>query len=214
MKNPINPGISAIIVPTKYGMPSAMLATSRGLAPQIGAVMRPHDTANRVVRIPLHSRKHPGLYAIVDEADAELVSQYRWHPEVKKHLTYAWATISPKPNRRVAFMHRLILGLGPGDPDVDHKDGDGLNNTRSNIRACSDSENQANRHRLQAATSRYRGVTWHKGLQKWQAQIKVMGTNIYLGVFDSEDVAALVYNDAAIKHFGEFARPNDVRRTA
>jgi len=167
------------------------------------------------VRIPLHSRKYPGLYAIVDEEDAELVSQFRWRPYKSRYghdLFYAFT------NRRMdtrltdnMLMHRLVMGLSKHDPDVDHVDGDGLNNSKSNLRTCTVSQNQANRHTLRAdKSSVFRGVTWHKQISKWQAQVKVNGRSLYLGCFESEVDAAIAYNKAALQHFGEFARLNDV----
>lgn len=167
------------------------------------------------VRIPLASRKYPNLFAVVDEEDLELVKGYRWRPSVhpRKSNTLMYA-LSRQPtsdgSERGVFMHRIILGLDPDDPAVDHIDGDGLNNSRSNLRLCTSSQNSANRRRLPGgASSRYRGVTLHRKTGKWQAAIGVERQRIYLGLFDSERDAALAYNDAAVRHFGEFANINE-----
>ena len=166
-----------------------------------------------IIKIPLASRKNPGLFAIVDSSDFELVSAYSWFPRKNYHTFYVQHSPSRTlpGERRPVLMHRLLLGLGPGDQTVDHINGNGLDNRRENLRLCSDSTNQANRHRLVPnASSRYRGVTWHAALGKWQAHIKVMGRSIYLGVFASEEEAALAYNHAAVAHFREYAHLNEV----
>lgn len=105
-------------------------------------------------------------------------------------------------------MHREILGLMPEDPDVDHRDGEGLNNRRSNLRLVTNSQNNMNSQCRWGALSKYKGVSWHKRREKWQGRIKLNGKEIYLGYFDNEKKAARAYDEAAKKHFGEFARLN------
>lgn len=156
------------------------------------------------IRIPLGSRKYPGLFAEIDEDDYSLVSSFRWKPCRAPHTFYAHTS-----NNKSIPMHRVILGLKRGDPDVDHIDRDGLNNVRGNLRLCSNSLNQANRRQQTINTSsRYRGVTWHKQARKWQAQIEINKRKSYLGVFDSEEDAAHAYDCAALDAFGEFSHTN------
>lgn len=108
-------------------------------------------------------------------------------------------------------MHRLILGLPAHRPFVDHKDGDGLNNQRGNIRIATQSQNCMNMTaRTPSASSRFRGVTWHARAQKWQAQIGCNHLRYYLGSYDTEESAARAYDAAAIVLFGEFSRLNGV----
>jgi hypothetical protein len=92
---------------------------------------------------------------------------------------------------------------------VDHKDGDGLNNQRANLRPATNSRNGANRlYSKPNPSSPYRGVWWAKVNKKWRSAIKVDGKYIHLGLFTDEVEAALAYDDAARKFFGEFSRPN------
>jgi hypothetical protein len=105
-------------------------------------------------------------------------------------------------------LHRAIINA-PKGLYVDHINGDTLDNRRANLRIATNSQNQANRIRLKSGTSsRYRGVTWNKASQKWQAGIKCNLKSTHLGLFESEEEAARAYDRAAREMFGSFARPN------
>lgn len=103
-----------------------------------------------------------------------------------------------------------------GDPmcGVDHINGNGLDNRRVNLRLATSLQNQGNSRKRRNASSYYKGVSWYKPLKKWRAQIKVDKHVIHLGYFVSEEEAAIVYQEAAIAHFGEFARYVPVKRSA
>jgi len=153
---------------------------------------------------------------LVGEADFPLVSQYTWCVQPCRcnggvnFYTYARSTV-PR-----IFMHRLLLGFGPGDPEVDHANHNGLDNRRSNLRPCSPSQNQANKTLTpkRPKSSIFRGVTWVRARRRWQASIQVEGKSLFLGQFDNEEDAARAYNDAARAHFGEFATINDLEVAA
>lgn len=149
------------------------------------------------ITIPLNSKKYPGLVAVIDEADYELVSQFKWHPRKSGDgRIYAHST-------RAGQMHYLITGYEM----TDHIDGDGLNNRRSNLRPVNHAQNQMNR-RPQGGSSRYKGVHWFKPQKKWVARIVLNGRKVHLGYFTDEVEAAKAYDAAAVKHFGDYARPN------
>jgi hypothetical protein len=141
-------------------------------------------------------------FALVDDEDFELVSQYSWH--VKKNrrgdVTYAHHSLNPGN----LLMHCLIMG----DTGIDHKDGNGLNNTRDNLRKVTASQNAANRVSHANTSSKYKGVCWHKRQGKWIGTINKEGKRTHLGYFTDEVEAAKAYDKAAIELYGEFARLN------
>lgn len=107
--------------------------------------------------------------------------------------------------RKCLGMHTFILGV----PYVDHRDNDGLNNQRVNLRAATQAENNRARcHKASGCYSQYRGVTFRKLTGRWVAKIKKNRRLFNLGYFTSEVEAALAYDKAARRLFGDFAAPN------
>jgi hypothetical protein len=107
------------------------------------------------------------------------------------------------------YMHRRIMHAPPW-VEVDHKDGDGLNNVYWNLRLCTHSQNLSNRGKQQNNTSGYKGVSWYQRGQRWVAHIKAgkAGKNIHLGYFDDPVEAALAYDRAALQYHGAFSSLN------
>lgn len=144
-----------------------------------------------------------GYYAIVDDEDYGPLSRWKWTADERPDgQVYA---------RRVEagtkiYMHRFILGA-PAHLDVDHRDQVGLNNTRSNLRTATRSQNNANGRNRMGRTSRYRGVSFDRTRSKWMMQIKLQGESTRRR-FDSETEAARAYDDIARTLFGEFASLN------
>jgi hypothetical protein len=147
--------------------------------------------------IPLNK----GQFAQVDDQDFEHLKTFKWYflKGSRNKTGYAYTRT---PDRKTVYMHRLITG--EKEKQVDHRDHDGLNNQRFNLRVASDSQNKANKA-APAGSSRFKGVVWNKGRSKWQAQIKVNKKRRYLGLFVSEEEAAKAYQSAASEMFGEFA---------
>lgn len=152
-----------------------------------------------------------GRVALVDDANYGWLNQWKWCAARAscQYLFYATRNVRTSGHRYYEHMHRAILGLQPGDgKQCDHVDGDGLNNQRSNLRISSQTENMHNRRKLIVGTSKYKGVCWYRRERKWRARIRVNRKLISLGYFASETDAALAYNRAARKHFGDFALLN------
>jgi hypothetical protein len=150
-----------------------------------------------------------GKVALVDDEDYEWLSKWSWcyfkYP--KASTGYASRTDRSGGKQRKVLMHREILHAGEGEI-VDHRDMDGCNNVRSNLRLASKSQNNANRYRQKNTVSRYKGLFRSGRKRPWGAQITVDGRRIRIGYFDTEEEAAMAYDAAARKYFGEFARLN------
>lgn len=144
-----------------------------------------------------------GHIAIVDAADFQRVSQYKWTVMKTKHRFYAYHKIGSR--RTTELMHRFILSAPPG-LQVDHINGDGLDNRRSNLRLCSNAENSRNQLKRRGTSSQYKGVCWNKAKNTWIAQIKVNYQVIYLGCFETEEEAHAAYCAASAKYHGDFGR--------
>lgn len=153
-----------------------------------------------------------GQVAMIDDDDFELVSQHKWFAERrvkrKKIKWYACTNIWVSTNRfRILRMHSLIMGKKPG-LEIDHKDNNGLNNQKSNLRFVTRAQNLINRSGRSSSSSKYKGVSLSMRNGKWMARICRDGRQIYLGYFDNEVKAAEVYDEAAKVLHEEFARLN------
>lgn len=150
-----------------------------------------------------------GYFAKVDDEDYERVNKWKWYTHiVPAGNKRAVRNGRNKSNKRITIiMTRVILNYS-GNEVIDHINGDSLDNRKSNLRICSQSENVLNRSINKKNTSGYKGVTWNEDCKKWRTQISFNKRKIYLGVYSDKIQAANVYNKAAIKFFGEFARLN------
>jgi hypothetical protein len=152
------------------------------------------------MKIPLGNGRG---FAVIDDADYPLVKDYTWCLLTKG---YAGASTYVDGKRTTVYIHRIIMG-NPSQ-EIDHINCNKLDNRRTNLRVATPSNNQANKHKRQGCTSRFKGVYWDSAKSQWHSQIKVNQKSINLGSFDSEADAALAYNKAALHYFGEFARIN------
>lgn len=148
-------------------------------------------------------------FALVDDADFEWLNQWKWFTHNKEYSDYAARSCrSSGDKRQTVMMHRVILELTDSLVYGDHKNGDGLDNQRHNLRSCTPYYNQGNRRKFTIGTSRFKGVCWNSKRKKWQADIGHMRTTINLGFFNSENDAAIAYNKRAKDLFGQFAKLN------
>ena len=144
-----------------------------------------------------------GYEAIIDAEDAPLVAQYNWRAMVDDRAIYA---VRHKAGGGSVLLHRELMEAEHGY-EVDHIDGDGLNNRRSNIRAATKTQNQWNRRRPVTNKSGVKGVYWSAREKRWLAQIGVRGKRIHLGYFSDLEAAAAAYAAACTKLHGEFGMP-------
>lgn len=120
---------------------------------------------------------------------------------------YAVRTDRSGPKQKTVSLHRLIARAMPGI-EVDHVNGDKLDNRRSNLRLCSRAENNRNQSTARSNKIGLKGVSWHTASQSYVAQICVDRKKIHLGCFACPETAAAIYDLAARKFHGAFARTN------
>jgi hypothetical protein len=145
-----------------------------------------------------------GEIAFINTPDLDLIKGYAWH-FLQKTSSCHYVIAQIGTPQRTILLHQLLLGFPRSD--IDHRDGNGLNNRRRNLRTATRSQNQGNaRKTTLPRLSIYKGVT--KKNNTWYARIRKDGTLFNLGGFDLEEEAARAYDEAATHHFGEFARLN------
>lgn len=148
-----------------------------------------------------------GKVAIVDDEDFEELNKFKWYAVKKGRTYYAERATYVDKKKSTIRLHQIILKPKP-EYETDHKDRDGLHNWRDNLRYATRSQNVANIDKYRLSSSKKKGVSWHKGNNKWMASIWKEGTHFFLGYFFNEADAALAYDKSAIEFFGEFARTN------
>lgn len=146
-----------------------------------------------------------GKFAIVDAADYDWLSQWKWFA-LKSGNTWYAAPHSSETGKKI-FMHRLITGA-PAHLCVDHINRNGLNNTQKNIRQCTHAQNMRNKGPRRNSTSRYKGVSWNTANKRFVAAITCDGKTYNLGSFKDQIEAAKAYDKKAKQIFKEFAYLN------
>ena len=166
-----------------------------------------HPTKRKPKRLPFQSDDPivwivpltQGHKAIVDADIVELISDRSWY--------FAKGYAACKNGELALPMHRLIMGT-PDGMDTDHINGDKLDNRKVNLRICSRSQNKRNSAVRSDSASGLKGVQYLKETNMWRASILAEGRRVHLGYFEDAASAAMAYDDAAKKHFGEYARLN------
>lgn len=165
------------------------------------------------MEIIIKSKKYGERKVIIDDADYDLVKHKKWRLLVQPHsyTEYAIANSNTVKPYYTIRMHVLIMGAKKGFV-VDHKDRNGLNNTRNNLRHCTQSQNTCNRMLQSNNTTGYNGVFFVKSSNKNQywAYIWVNKKRIGGGMYGTAIEAAVKYNEMAIKYHGEFAKMNKI----
>lgn len=142
-----------------------------------------------------------GLESVIDSADVQLVTGRRWYAEQKRNrITYARSASWVGGKAKMVGLHNLIIS---GAQCVDHRNGDGLDNRRANLRAATFADNARNARLRKDNTSGFKGVK--RNGSRWNGQIRVGGKRLHLGSFATPEEAHAAYRLAAVQHFGDFA---------
>jgi len=142
---------------------------------------------------------------IVDKEYDHLLQAYNWY-SARGYVVRSDYSDKTAYQLRI---HREILGLKRNDKrQVDHINGNKLDNRKSNLRICTQKQNNLNKAKYVTNKSGYKGVSWKKTSQKWCAQISVARRVLHIGLFDTREAAAEAYNKKALELHGEFARTN------
>ena len=164
--------------------------------------IRPIRIEGDVAFVPLTR----GLEAVIDAADAAFVGQWNWCARVSRGHAYAGRAGSKKLGEtKIKLLHRELL-RAPDNLFVDHASGDGLDDRRQNLRLATPTQNHRNQRTSKANTSGAKGVSWHKRIGRWAANISVDGKSLHLGYYDTKELAQAAYAAASAEHHGEFGR--------
>lgn len=145
--------------------------------------------------------------AIIDDEDFIVLSKFIWTYEKSGRSEYASRFIGTPPNRKKIYLHRQILGAKTGQC-VDHKNGDGLDNRRTNLRISTKAQNQMNQRKQKNRSSKYIGVSFDKSRNKWVSYYSINKKRFVIGRFENEIDAALARDEKVKKEFKEFASLN------
>jgi len=159
-----------------------------------------------------------GYVAMVDDEDYDELAKFRWTSSVLSNNIYAFRTSNRNINSSMPIhiqMHRQIMGLTNPKVEVDHIDGNGLNNQKNNLRPCTRSENAYNCSSFINSSSKYVGVSYArhgKRIRRWLANIKKDGVPVRIGCYLTEDEAALARDMFVLDNKMEFAKLNILTR--
>ena len=142
-----------------------------------------------------------GRDVIISPQDYNIVVSKKWQWAGSRRA-YLYHHYREAGKRKCIMLHRLILNA-PKGVCVDHKDGNTFNNTRENLRLCSQSQNLQNRRARQ--NTHLKGITFRRDRNRWRARIKYNGKELYLGYYRTQEEAHAAYLEAARKYYGEFA---------
>jgi len=141
-----------------------------------------------------------GLVALVDDEDYEWLNKTKWHAKTDKlGYTYAYGNF----NKKRRTMHRVIMEQTNPINIVDHRDTDGLNNQRHNLRVCTKTQNNWNSVKRKDSKNNHKGIRKH--YNKFVVEVRVNRKLITVGRYNTELEAIIAYNEFILKERGEFA---------
>jgi len=141
-----------------------------------------------------------GHEAIIDDDDYELVQRYSWFLTTQRYAA--------SQRGRLKMHHLIVKELNTSTHEVHHKNYDTLDNRKDNLVIVTFKEHKGYSGPPKSNTSGYKGIS--KNRDKWAAKIKIDGKLTHLGSFETKEIAARIYNHAAIKHFGPNAYQNPI----
>lgn len=146
-----------------------------------------------------------GLVTVVDAEDYDFLSQWRWYANKRPHTFYAIRSTQTENGNRCVRMHSLILGT-PKGLCSDHRNGNGLDNRRSNLRICTSEQNSRNKKMAKNNTTGCKGINWEANLNKWRVRIGIDGKRLFLGRYDDINEAIAVRLAKEKELYGEYRR--------
>ena|SRR5947208_2399006 len=143
-----------------------------------------------------------GYIAIVDDEYYDKLNKFSWY----EANGYATTNMGQGKDRHTIFMHNMVL-WSPRGLEIDHINGDTLDNRRTNLRIVTHKENMRNQ-KIKAHSSRYKGVHWDSAVNKWRATTKIDGKVVHIGRYLTELEAAKAYNEFVSRTDSEHYRLN------
>lgn len=148
-----------------------------------------------------------GNKTMLDDEDYDKLSNYKYY---ENNRGYAYRNLYENKKVKAVYLHREVINA-PSGFNVDHINGNKLDNRKENLRLVTPQQNSFNLRKTQKKTSSlYKGVSWDSKRKGWLSNIRVNQKNAPLGLYKTEESAALAYNEAAKMHFGEYALLNEV----
>lgn len=148
----------------------------------------------------------------VDDEDYDFLNQYKWHLTSKGYAARRvhYPSSRKNPIAKIFLMHRIVSFADNGY-QVDHINGDKLDNRKQNLRLCSNSQNHMNKGVQSNSTTGYKGVSFERSINRYRAYLNLNGKRYNLKTFKTPEEAAQAYNTKAKELFGEFALLNDIQ---
>lgn len=161
------------------------------------------STENQVETVQVQISR--GYFVTIDVDDYERVTQFKWTALPTKWTVYARRSVKRNGRQHSLYLHRFIMGE-PDGVEVDHRDCNGLNNSKSNLRLANDTQQNCNQRIQKKSFSGIKGVGWNRTRGKWQAYIGLGQKTKHLGFFNTKEEAAAARRSAATLLHGDFCK--------